>query len=313
MQKLAITAAIGAFALALTACGSGAGETGNAASSNNSSASNQSAASDEFDFSTIKADPEVEALVPKEIKERDVLRNGASTDYAPLEMLKDDGTTPTGAEVDLTKAIAITMGLKDGTTTTETFAALLPKVGSVYDIGASGFTVTEERIKSFDMLAYKNMGTLFAVAKGNPRGFNPEDVCGTTVGVQTGSYQETDVLPRLNDECVAAGKPEISIKKEDLVNMVVPKVISGQYDAVIADDPVTAYSVKNSTGQLEISGKIFDTTPLAVVVNNKDPELSKAVQAAMNSLLKSGKFKEIMAVYGADGDLYSEVKLNPAD
>lgn len=309
MQKIAITATIGALALALTACGSSAS---NPTSNNAKAENNQSSPSEDFDFSTIKADPEVEKLVPSDIKDRDVLRNGASTDYPPLEMLKDDATTPTGAEVDLVKAIALTMGLKDGTTTTETFAALLPKVGATYDIGASGFTVTQERIKSFDMLAYKDMGTLFAVAKGNPTGFNPEDPCGATVGVQTGTYQETDVLPQLNDKCVSAGKPEIDIKKEDLVNMVVPKVISGQYDAIVADDPVTAYNVEKTSGQLEVSGKVFDTTPLAIVVNKKNPKLSKAVQAAMNSLLKSGTFKKIMAKYGADRNLYPEIKLNPA-
>lgn len=311
MQKLVIIAAIAACALALTACGTPASDTGKPGDSKDSAGQSPTATTEEFDFSTIKPDPEVVKLVPKDVKERDVLRNGASTDYAPLEMLKEDGTTPTGAEVDLTKAIALTMGLKDGTTTTETFAALLPKVGSTYDIGASGFTVTAERIKTYDMLAFKNMGTLFAVKKGNPSGFNPDDPCGATVGVQTGSYQEEDVLPRLNKECLAAGKPEIKIQKEDLVNMVIPKVISGQYDAVIADDPVTAYNVKKAEGQLETVGKIFDTTPLAIVVNKKNQDLSKAVKAAMDSLMKSGKFKEIMAVYGADGDIYPEVKLNP--
>lgn len=311
MQKLAITAALAACAFALTACGTSANDTGKTTDTKEAQPSQSAAAAEEFDFSTIKADPEVVKLVPKDVKERDVLRNGASTDYDPLEMLKEDGTTPTGAEVDLVKAIALTMGLKDGTTTTETFAALLPKVGSTYDVGASGFTVTAERVKAYDMLAYKDMGTLFAVKKGNPTSFDPKDACGATVGVQTGSYQETDVLPKLNEECVAAGKPEIDVKKEDLVNMIIPKVIGGQYDAMIADDPVTAYNVKKTDGQMETVGEIFDTTPLAIVVNKKNPELTKAVKAAMDSLMKSGKFKEIMALYGADGGMYPEVKLNP--
>ncbi len=309
MRKLAIPAAFGALALALTACGSGTGGT-ETTSGPTDTMSNQPSAATEFDFSTIKADPAVEALVPKDIKDRDVLRNGASTDYAPLEMLKDDGTTPTGAEVDMVKAIALTMGLSDGTTTTETFAALLPKVGSTYDIGASGFTVTDERVQAYDMLAYKDMGTLYAVAKGNPSGFNPTDACGTTVGVQTGTYQETELLPKLNQDCVSQGKPEIDVKKEDLLNNIIPKVISGQYDAFIADDPVTAFNVKKANGQLEISGEIFDSAPLAIVVNNKNQELSKAVKAAMDSLMASGKMKEILALYGADGGLYPEIKLN---
>ncbi|MDY2941627.1 MAG: transporter substrate-binding domain-containing protein [Varibaculum sp.] len=295
MKKFIALALTGVFtAGALSACG----------------ATSTEPAAEGFDFSTIKADPAVEALVPQAVKDRGVLRNGASTDYPPLEMLKEDNQTPTGAEVDLAKAIALTMGLKDGTTTTETFNALLPKVGSTYDIGASGFTVTEDRVKSYDMLAYKDMGTLYGVAKSNQNKFDPTDVCGKTIGVQTGTYQETSLLPKLNKECTDAGKAAITVQKEDLLDNVIPKVISGQYDAFIADDPVVAYNVNKSNGQLEISGDIFDSTPLAIVVNNRDPQLSKAVKAAMDSLMKSGKMKEILALYGADGGMYSEVQLN---
>lgn len=309
MKKLAALTLAGALALSLAACGGG-NSTNAATDSGSATNSATNEAADSFDFSSIKADPAVAALVPAAVKERGVLRNGASTDYPPLEMLMEDGQTPTGAEVDLAKAIALTMGLKDGVTTTETFSGLLPKIGSVYDVGASGFTVTDERVASFDMLAYKDMGTLYAVAAGNPKKFDPNDPCGKTIATQTGSYQETDLLPKLDKECTDAGKPAINVQKEDLITTVIPKVISGQYDALIADDPIVAYNVKQTAGQLEISGDIFDSAPLAVVVNNKDPELSKAVQAAMDSLMASGKMKELLAVYGADGGLYSQVKLN---
>lgn len=312
MRKLKILAALGVLALGLSGCSAPSNNGGSASANGNKSADSTSnqANPKEFDFSTIKADPEVEALVPEDVKARGMLRNGASTSYPPFEMLKEDGTTPTGAEVDMVKAIALTMGLKDGTTTTEKFDGLIAKVGSVYDIGASGFDVQAERVKSFDMLGYKDMGSLFAVAKGNPASFKPTDVCGTTIGVQTGTTQETKVLPELNKQCLLAGKPEIDVRREDVLDAVIPKVIGGQYDAVIADDPVIVYNVTNSNGQLEKAGEMFDAVELAVVVNNKNPKLSKAVQAAMNSLIKSGKMKEILAIYGAEEGLYPEVHLN---
>lgn len=305
MKKLSIAALCCAAALSLTACGNGANEN----SEGGADTASQQGAVSTFDFSTIKADPEVEALVPAAVKERGVLRNGASTDYPPLEFLLEDGTTPTGAEVDFAKAIALTMGLKDGTTTTETFDALLPKIGSTYDIGASGFTVTQERIANYDMLAYMDMGTQFATRAGNPSNFDPNNVCGTTIGGQTGTVQIEELLPKMSSDCEAAGKEPITIMKEDLLDQVVPKVISGQYDAMVADSPVAGFDVQKSNGQLELIGDVLDAAPVAIVVDNTDQELSKAVAAAMNSLIKSGTAAKIMEPYGVTG-LYPEVVVN---
>ena len=303
MKKLSIIALSCAAALGLAACGgadSAANGEGDAAP-----------AVEGFDFSTIKADPEVEALVPAAVKERGTLRNGASTDYPPMEFLLDDGTTPTGAEVDFVKAIALTMGLKDGVTTTETFDALLPKIGTTYDIGASTFTVTDERVANYDMLAYVDMGSQFATKAGNPDGFDPADVCGKTVGGQTGTTQIEELLPAMSANCEAAGKEPVTIMKEDLLDAVVPKVISGQYDAMVADSAVAGFDVQKSNGQLELVGEVLEAAPVAIVVNNQDPELSKAVAAAMNSLIKSGVAAQIMEPYGVTG-IYPEVQVNTA-
>lgn len=302
MRRIVIPAILSALALSLTAC----------AGTGSDSADTKVKPVDEgttFDFSTIKTDPAVAALVPADIKKRNVLRNGASTDYAPAEFLLTDGTTPTGYEVDMVKAIALTMGLKDGTTTTEAFSGLLPKIGSSYDVGASSFTETPERIKNYDMITYMDMGSLFATGKNNPNKFNPKDVCGTTVGVQTGTYQESELLPKMSKQCQADGKKPVDIKRETNLSDLFPKVVSGQYDAMLADNPVTLYYVKQSNNQMQTAGDVFDSAPVGIVVNNKNQALSKAVKAAMDSLLKSGKLKEIMSYYGADSGLYSEVKI----
>ncbi|WP_279106648.1 transporter substrate-binding domain-containing protein [Mobiluncus curtisii] len=305
MRRLSVAMLLAAASLGLAGCSTAS--TGNAGGDDANIP--QPSAAPTFDFSTIKPDPKVEAMVPAEVKERGVLRNGASTSYAPAEFLLDDGTTPTGYEVDMVKAIALTMGLDDGTTTTEAFGALLPKIGTTYDLGASSFTVTPERVANYDMLAYMDMGSLFAVAKGNPQGFDPKDICGKTVGVQTGTLQETELLPKLSKQCEASGKPPVDIQKEELLSNVFPKVISGQYQAMLADDPVTSYYVKQTRGQMEQIGQILDPSPIGIVVDNKNQQLSAAIKAAMDSLLASGKMREIMDNYGAGAGLYDAVEL----
>lgn len=281
MRRLPVAMLLAAASLGLAGCSTAS--TGNAGGDD---AANQSGSATAFDFSTIKPDPKVEALVPADVKERGVLRNGASTSYAPAEFLMEDGTT-----------------------TTEAFGALLPKIGTTYDLGASSFTVTPERLANYDMLAYMDMGSLFAVAKGNPQGFDPKDVCGKTIGVQTGTLQETELLPKMSKQCEESGKPPIVIQKEELLSNVFPKVISGQYQAMLADDPVTTYYVKQTRGQMEQIGQILDPSPIGIVVDNKNQQLSAAIKAAMDSLLASGKLREIMDNYGAGAGLYDAVVL----
>lgn len=303
MRRITLGTSMAVLALALAGCGAGS------ASSESTSAASESADQSASDIQ-VEAIDEVVALVPAQLKDAGVLKNGASTDYPPAEFLKDDNVTPTGYEVDMVDAIAKAMGLKEGTTTTETFDALLPKVGTIYDIGASSFSVTEERVKNYDMIAYMDMGSLFATAKGNPNGFDPAKPCGQVVGVQKGTIQDTDVLPALNEACTSAGEKEIQIKQEDNLANVLPKVISGQYAAVIADSPIIEFDVKKSNGTLEVVGDLIDGGPIGVAVSNQNPELTKAVQAAMDALIANGTMKQIFAQYGADGALYEKTELH---
>ena len=108
-RKLAALAAISLASFGLAACTSG---------SDDIAGQNTDPGEKGFDVSSIKADPEIQKLVPQNIKDAGVLKNGASTDYAPAEFKKEDGQTPTGYDVDMVKAIAKVMGLKEGTTPT---------------------------------------------------------------------------------------------------------------------------------------------------------------------------------------------------
>lgn len=264
-----------------------------------------------FDVSTLEAVDSVVALVPDAVKERDVLRNGASTDYAPGEYLADDGQTPVGYDVDLINAIARVMGLDEGTTQTAGFDTILPQLGSKFDVGASSFTITPERLEAANMVSYIEVGSAYAVAKGNPKGFDPANPCGTTIGVQTGTFQ-LDYASELSDKCVAEGKEKIEVMPLDLQTDIATKVIGGQYDATLADSTVIGYTVELSGGQLEQVGEVIESAPQGIAMAKDDEQLAKAVQAALQYLMDEGYFEKILAPYGAEGSALKTAELNPA-
>lgn len=263
-----------------------------------------------FDLSSIKADPEVSALVPETLKQAGVLRVGSSTDYPPAEYRKEDGQTATGYEVDIVKAVAKVMGIKDAEVTHNDFDSLLPQIGTKFDIGASSFTITADRLQQVNMISFAKVGFAYGVQKGNPKNFTPEDVCGKIIGVQTGTAQ-LDMVTEYSEKCVADGKKPIEIKPHKNQAEITGKVISGQYDATLADSPVVGYAVALSNGQLEKAGEAFDTAEHGIVVAKKDLDLSKAVEAALNKLITNGDMKKIFDHYGSGDAVLDAAVLNP--
>ena len=139
----ALFALAAAAALPLAACADPTASTNGTTGGSNASGTSSATAS--YDVSQIPTVAEIANLVPDEVKARDVLRNGASADYAPAEFLGDDSQTPQGYDVDINRALAKVMGLKEGTTNHAEFPTIIPALGTKFDVGISSFTITSER------------------------------------------------------------------------------------------------------------------------------------------------------------------------
>lgn len=314
-RSAVLVSAAAIAALALAGCSdpdaTPSGSSSPASGQSDSAESSSSAALTPFDVSALSEVPEVSALVPDALKQSGVLRNGASADYAPGEFMEADGQTPTGYDVDLVKALAVVMGIGQGTTTHAEFPTIIPALGTKFDVGASSFTITSEREQQANMISYVQVGSAYAVATGNPKDFDPSDPCGTTIGVQNGTYQQ-DYAQELSDQCTADGKDAISIMPLDLQTDVSTKVIGGQYDATLADSTVIGYTIKQAGGKLEQVGDAFESAPQGIAVAKSDEALAKAVQAGLQYLMDNGYLTQILGAYGAQDAALTTAELNPA-
>nr|WP_246158034.1 ABC transporter substrate-binding protein [Catellatospora sichuanensis] len=285
---------VGAFALALTAGGCGGGEP----------AASPSAAP------SVSVNPTLAAMVPDAIKSDGKILVGVDATYAPNEFLAPDGSTVVGFDVDLFKAVAQTLGL-----TAEfqpaTFGDIIPGVGSgKYEVGVSSFTVNDERKKQAQMVTYYSAGTQWAAKTGNPAGVNPDDPCGKRIAVQKDTVQFEDITKR-SEACVAAGKPAVTIQPYAGQDQVASSVVSGKDDAMLADSPVAAYAVKQSNGQLELLGGIYDSAPYGYVVAKDQVEMAKALQAAVDEMIKNGSYEQILSNWGVQAGAVPSAQINP--
>jgi polar amino acid transport system substrate-binding protein len=302
--KAATVLAIGALALSACTNASESAAPGGAASPSGSTAAS-------FDPTTIQKDDALAASVPAAIKSKGTLTVGSDTSYAPAEFIGQDGQTPVGYDIDIAKAIGATLGLKVQVQTAE-FTGILPALGPKYDLGISSFTINKERLGAVNMVSYFNAGTAWAVKKGNPKGFSLDDVCGKSIGVQTGTVQEDPDLSGRNKKCTAEGKQPINIVTLKNQTDVTTRLVNGSIDAMAADSPIIGYALSQTNGQLEKLGDVYDSAPQGIAVAKSDKALAEVIQKTLTKLIDDGSYKKILDGWGNGEGAITKSEVNPA-
>lgn len=264
-----------------------------------------------FDLSSVKKDDALAALVPAALRAKGTMVVGMDTSYAPAEYLGGaDGQTPMGYDVDLMKAIGALLGLQVGPQTAA-FPSILPALGTKYDISASSFFITNERKQSANFVSYIAAGTQWAVQKGNPKKFSLDAICGKTVAVQTGSFQETKDLVDRNNKCLADKQPAINIISLKNQSDVTTRLVTGGADAMAAGSITIAYAITQTNGTVEALGAPYDASPVGIAVARDDLPLADVVAKAMNKLMTDGDYTKILDQWGVGNIAIKTAEVNP--
>ena len=254
---------------------------------------------------TVETDDEIAALVPADLRERGTIVIGTNTPYAPNEF-KDENGEIVGFDIDVMDAVATVMGLEAEFRESD-FEKIIPAIeGGTMDLGASSFTVNDERLETVDFVTYFEAGIQWASAAGNE--VDPDDACGLRVAVQRTTISDQEDVPARSEACVAAGKPEIIKVQFDTQDEASTAVALGKADAMSADSPISAYAVKQSDGKMQLVGDVFDSAPYGWPVR-KGSELSAALEAAANKLIESGAFEQIATNWGVENGLISQAEI----
>ncbi len=254
----------------------------------------------------IQPDAAAVALLPAEIKDSGDLRIGTDAEYPPNEM-KDDNGNPVGWGVELADAVAAKLGLTPKWEIMD-FGGIIPRIqGGTLDMGSSSFTDNAERQKSVDFVNFLNAGSQWAAPKGST--VDPENACGLTIAVQADTVQYTDELPARSKKCVDEGKKKIEILSFPGQAEATAAVLSDRAAAVTGDSPVIGDAVKQTGGKLELIGQLFDAAPYGFATP-KGGELTKAVQAALQSLMDDGTYTKILTDAGVEAGALTTATIN---
>lgn len=258
------------------------------------------------DLSSLTKVDDIAALVPESVAADGKLTVGTNIYYAPAEFYAEDGTTPEGYDIDLMKALAKVMGLEADIQQAE-FDSILPGIPTKYEIGIANFTANPERQANYDMTQYFAVGSSWATQKGNPKKFDASNICGATIGVQTGTVQD-EAIAELAEAC---GDNKPTIERMDEQSQVTTKLAGGQLDAMYCDSSVADYAVVQTNDALEVISTDEGTDPIAVVTE-KDSEMTAAIQKALQYLMDEGVMTTIFETWGITENVSTEAVLNPA-
>jgi polar amino acid transport system substrate-binding protein len=227
--------------------------------------------------------------------------------YPPQEFFDAQGN-PAGSDVDIGAEIANRLGLTM-IVENSVFDTIIAAVTSgKCDIIISAQNITADRVKSVDMIPYFEAGQSFMVQKGNTTIKVLDDLCGKSIGAESGTteafyVQGTDQYKNdgLMKECADKGKPAPILKQYQKDSETVLALSSGAIDVYFGDTPVVVEYVKEKGEQFELS----TVPPLpgikeGISVPKDKTGLRDAVATALKSMMDDGTYLTILKKYGVE-------------
>ena len=204
----------------------------------------------------------------------------SSPDFPPFESLQGDGSV-VGIEIDIMNAVAEKLGVALAIEQVDFDSILLGVMNGSYDVGVSGFSVTEERKKN---VLFTDPYCLAAQAIVVPEGSaiqDKADLEGKMISVQSGTTAELYCLQ--NGYSIDAYKANVDAELA---------VLNGTVDAWVIDDLTAAEMVKanNAAGgaQLTILSEAMTTEPYAFAFAFGSETLVDAINEAVNAMVTDG-------------------------
>lgn len=211
----------------------------------------------------------------------------AELGFAPFEYMDEKTGEPVGFDVDVINAVAEKMGLTASYLPNQKFDTLVPiiKQGGKADVSIAAITITDERMESVDFSEpYLDSNQAIVVAKGSSETEETLNDASKQVVCQGGTT---------GDEWIGENLPDAVRVPVDDVTAALTGVQTGLYQAMVVDLPVTSYMLAQSFSDLQIVKEIPTGEQYGIAVSKDNPELTQAVNKALEDMKSDGTMKEI--------------------
>ena len=211
-----------------------------------------------------------------------VLRVATDATFPPMEFVENGKKT--GFDVELVEAVAAKMGKKVEWVDID-FKGLVPGlIAKRYEMAVSAIYITDERKKVVDFTQPYYAGGLVAMVKDGSPIAKLTDLNGKKVSVQVG----TKSVGFLTEHYSKVQRVEVE-KNQEMFNLV----DIGRADAAVTGKPA-AFQYIRTRGGMKVLPEQLTTEEYGMAIRKDMPELTAAVNKALEQLKADGGYKAIV-------------------
>ncbi len=209
--------------------------------------------------------------------------------FPPYEYYEGDKII--GIDAEIADAIAKELGLELVITDMEFDSIITSVKGGAADFGLAGMTITEERLEEIDFSISYASGVQSIIVKEGSAIKSVDDLyadgAAYKVGVQLGTTGDIYATDDFGDDLVT---------QYTKGNEAVVALLGGDIDCVIIDNEPAKAFVANNEG-LTILETSYADEDYAACISKENPELKKAIDAAILKLTENGTIDAIVDKY----------------
>jgi len=251
----------------------------------------------------VKFNQALHDLLPAELLKSGVLKVATSAASPPYTMYAEDNKTITGGDIDLALGIGQVLGLKVEFTALA-FPGIIPAIlAGRFDMSISSMGDTPAREKQINFVNYSVEGNAIVVKEGNPKNIQTlDDLGGRSVAVLRGS-----VMQGLVEQKNQKSSKKIDIQIYPNQNEANLAVRSGRADATLSMAGTSNYYVKHNddTGLTVLLKTLYGAGYNAIGISKNNPALLLCVEQALQRLMASGAYEQILTRWGLEGGMIS--------
>jgi len=269
-----------------------------------------SAGTDAMATGEVAVDEQIRAMLPDAVRDRGSIQLATDPSYAPMESYAPDGRTIIGFDADLAAALGSITGIRVEMVAADFSSAIDETVKGTYDGVLSSMTDTAEREKLVDFVDYFSAGTAIVVQRGNPRGISDlKDLCGQIVAVEKSTVQ-ADLLRRSQPSC---GANKIIVKNFKTNADALLQVRTGRAVAILNDYPPAAHLATDARTRsyYQLASTVqYEPGLMGLAVAKDNTGLRDALRAALDSLIRSGRYTELLQRWGLTNGALATSSIN---
>ncbi len=215
--------------------------------------------------------------------------------FPPFESMDEKTGEPVGFDIDMSKSLAEHLGLEVNWLASQAFDSLVPtiKAGGTADVAIAGMTITDARKAEVDMSdPYVDSNQSLVTKVGSEETLDSLNAAEKKIAVQAGTT---------GADWAAENLPDATIVPLDDIISAMNGVLTGSYDGLVTDLPVSSYQIKNSFTELQIIEEIPTGEQYGIAISKDNPGLTAAINQALADMADDGSMAEIQVKwFGAE-------------